>query len=87
MRTIILIVAGLVLLAVFCFIARLFKGDHGVSRTATIFIGLWFIVAAVNLSMGVINTGYTVLEEMPLFLAVFGVPVLVALVIRRRFNY
>ena len=87
MRTIILIVAGLVLLAVFCFIARLFKGDHGVSRTATIFIGLWFIVAAVNLSMGVINTGYTVLEEMPLFLAVFGVPLLVALVIRRRFNY
>ena len=87
MRTIILIVAGLVLLAVFCFIARLFKGDHGVSRTATIFIGLWFIVAAVNLSMGVISAGYTVLEKMPFFLAVFGVPALVALVIRRRFNY
>lgn len=87
MRTIILIVAGLVLLAVFCFIARLFKGDHGVSRTATIFIGLWLVVAAINLAIGVVSAGYTVLEEMPFFLVVFGVPALVALVIRRRFNY
>lgn len=87
MRTIILIVAGLVLLAVFCFIARLFKGDHGVSRIATIFIGLWFIVAAVNLTIGVVNAGYTVLGETPFFLALFGVPALVALVIRSRFNY
>lgn len=87
MRTIILIVAGLVLLATFCFIARLFKGDHGASRIAVMFIGLWFIVAAINLSIGVISSGYTVLEEIPFFLAVFGVPALVALGIRKRFKY
>lgn len=87
MRTIILIVAGLLLLATSCFIARLFKGDHGASRIATIFIGLWFIVAAINLSIGVISAGYNVLEEIPFFLAAFGVPALVALGIRKRFKY
>ena len=87
MRTIILIMAGLVLLATSCFIARIFKGDDGVSRIAIIFIGLWFIVSAINLSIGVISADYTVLEEMLFFLAAFGVPALTALVIRKRFKY
>lgn len=87
MRSIVLIGIGLVLLLAFCFGARLTKGDQGMRRTAIIFIGLWFLVAAINLGIGVISAGYSIGEELPFFLAVFGVPAIVAMIIIRRFRY
>lgn len=87
MRAITLVVAGLVLLVTLCFIARLFRGDDGVSRIATVFIGLWFIIMAIDFSAGMTNVGYMLTEQIVFFLAAFGVPALVALVISRRFRY
>ena len=41
---------------------------------AQAFIALWFVAAAVNLWLGVSRAGYTVMEELPIFLAIFAVP-------------
>jgi len=41
---------------------------------AQIFIALWFVAAAVNLWLGVSRAGYTVMEELPIFLLIFALP-------------
>ena len=38
------------------------------------YIALWFVVAALNLWVGVSRAGYTVADELPIFLLIFGVP-------------
>ncbi|KFD04731.1 hypothetical protein GRPL_04129 [Raoultella planticola ATCC 33531] len=40
---------------------------------------LWFGLAAANMILGVTRAGYSVLEELPIFLLIFFPPVLVAL--------
>ena len=75
MRTAIIIVAGLVIAAVFIFAGRLLgRGPESMALGAKIFIPLWFIAAAVNLWMGVARAGYSFVEELPIFLAIFAVP-------------
>lgn len=44
-----------------------------------LFSVLWFGLAAANMILGVTRAGYTVLEELPIFLLIFFPPVLVAL--------
>jgi hypothetical protein len=39
-----------------------------------IFIALWFIAAALNMWMGVSKAGYSFMEELPIFLAIFALP-------------
>jgi hypothetical protein len=46
-----------------------------------LFLPLWFAGALVNLWIGVSRAGYTVVEEAPIFLLVFGVPALAGLLI------
>lgn len=84
MRTVILIAIGLLLLAIFCLIGHYRSGKLGVRYSARVFIGLWLIAALVNLGIGVLSAGYTIVEELPFFLAVFGVPAIVAFVIANR---
>jgi len=72
MRTAIIIAAGLVLAALFVFGGR-FIGQTA-ALGAKIFIALWFIAAAVNLWLGVAKAGYSFMEELPIFLAIFAVP-------------
>ena len=75
MRTAIIIVAGLVIAAVFIFAGRLLgRGPESMALGAKIFIPLWFIAAAVNLWMGVAKAGYSFMEELPIFLVIFAVP-------------
>ena len=76
MRSLYIIVGGLVLLGVFALVARYAGGTLG--RAALYFIPVWFIVAAVNMGMGVAK-GYSVREELPIFLMIFAVPAAVAL--------
>ena len=72
MRTAIIIAAGLVLAALFVFGGR-FIGQTA-ALGAKIFIALWFIAAALNLWLGVAKAGYSFMEELPIFLAIFAVP-------------
>ena len=43
-------------------------------QAARYFILLWFIAAALNMYVGVSRAGYSVAQEFPIFLVVFGVP-------------
>ena len=79
MRTLVIIVSGLVLLAVFAFAgARWGGGMQSIASGAKIFIPVWLAVALVNMGFGVLQAGYSVREELPVFLVLFGVPAAVA---------
>jgi hypothetical protein len=76
MRTAIIIVAGFILLAIFVFAGRLFgRPEAQVMATgAKVFIALWLVAALVNLWIGVSRAGYSVAEELPIFLVIFALP-------------
>jgi len=87
MHTIFVIGTGLVLLAVFVLVGRQLGGGR-ISAAATAalwFIPFWLAAAALNLSVG-LRHGYTVLEELPIALLVFGVPAACATLFWWRFS-
>jgi hypothetical protein len=82
MHTIKVIGAGFALLALCLLLGRAIGGPGpaaGLAQGAKVFIPLWFVAAGVNLWLGVSKAGYTVAEEAPVFLVVFGVPAAAAL--------
>jgi hypothetical protein len=84
MHTLRVIVGGFVLLAVCLLIARVMGGTRAsMAKGALAFMPLWLIAAAVNLWIGVSHAGYTVAQEAPIFLVVFGGPAIVAAVLWR----
>jgi uncharacterized membrane protein YoaK (UPF0700 family) len=78
MRTAIIIVGGLVLFGVFVLVARFAGGTHMIGLAAKIFIPVWLVAALINLWIGVARAGYSVAEELPIFLLIFAVPAVVA---------
>jgi hypothetical protein len=80
MRTIIVIGEGLVLLGIFVLVGRATGGASAATSatSALYFIPVWLVAAAVNMLIGVARAGYTVAEEFPIFLGVFGVPAALA---------
>jgi hypothetical protein len=86
MRTIMIIVGGFVLLGLSVLAGR-WIGGTGTSSMVTaakVFIPIWFVAALVNLWMGT-RAGYSVAEELPIFLLIFAAPAVVALFIRWQF--
>ena len=79
MHTLMVLAAGFALLA----ICLLLGGANGRRKAALAFIPLWLIGAAVNMWFGVNRAGYSYGDEFPIFLLIFGVPALSALVIRQ----
>lgn len=83
-HTVKVIAGGLVLLGLFLLAGRLLgPGAPAASMAAAArwFIPVWLFGAAINMYIGVTRAGYTVAEEAPIFLLVFGVPATVALVV------
>ncbi len=76
MRTMLIIGGGLVLLAGMAMAGR---ATGQPLTTLKLFLLIWLVVAVTNMWIGVTRAGYTVMEELPIALAVFGVPALVAL--------
>jgi len=74
-HTVKVIAGGFVLLALCVLIGR--------ASGARLFIPLWLVGAGINLWIGVTRAGYSVAEEAPIFLLVFAVPAVVALVLVR----
>jgi hypothetical protein len=76
--------AGLMVMGGFLLLGRLFAGQFpGSARVATIvFVAVWFVVAAVNMWLGVTRAGYSIAEELPIFLLIFVVPVMMAGIIK-----
>jgi hypothetical protein len=84
MRTLIFIACGFLLWGATLGAAKLFAGANSSSMSsATIaFIAVWFVAAAVNLWVGVTRAGYSIAEELPIFLAIFMVPALYAVLVK-----
>ena len=75
MRTVIIIVGGLAIGALFLFAGRLLgRGPETLALGAKLFIPLWFVAAAANMWIGVAKAGYSFMEELPIFLVIFAVP-------------
>ena len=78
MHTVLVILAGLALLGL-CLLGG--GPDRGRrAKAALLFVPLWLLGAAANLWVGVSQAGYSVTEELPIFLVVFAVPAAAALV-------
>ena len=79
------IAAGFALLAI-CLVAGRLMGGEGLTRSALVFVALWFVGAAINMWIGVSKAGYSVKEEAPIFLVVFLLPAAVALFVWWRYS-
>lgn len=76
------ILAGVLLLAVFALFGRLWgHGGADIALAAKWFIPVWAGIALVNLWVGVTRAGYTVAQELPILLVVFAVPSVLAVVL------
>jgi hypothetical protein len=53
-------------------------GMSGAVSGAKVFIPLWLVAAGVNMWLGVSQAGYSVADELPIFLGVFALPAAVA---------
>ena len=82
MRTAIIFGIGLALLGACLGAGWLLGGAARLKMATLVFIGLWFIATAVNMYIGVTRAGYSFMEELPIFLLLFGAPTLVALLLR-----
>ncbi|MET3889935.1 hypothetical protein ABIE41_001011 [Bosea sp. OAE506] len=88
MHTLKLIAAGFALLGALHFLARRLKlgGGDPTGFTVKLFLPLWLVAALINLWVGVNRAGYTLLQEMPFFSLVFGLPAAFALLLFLRFR-
>lgn len=84
MRTALFLVAGLLLLAASLLLGRLFSANYpGATLAATLgYVAFWLIIAGANMWVGVAKAGYSVTEELPIFLLIFGVPAAVAVLLK-----
>ena len=87
MRTALFLAAGFLLLGASLLLAKLFSGNYpGATLTATIaYVALWLIIAGLNMWIGVAKAGYSVTEELPIFLIIFAVPAAVAILVKWKF--
>jgi hypothetical protein len=86
MRTLIFLLVGFLLLAASMLLGKLFSSNYsGATYAATLtFVALWLAISGANMWVGVAKAGYTVGEEFPIFLLIFGVPAIVALFLKWR---
>ncbi|WP_111655328.1 hypothetical protein [Isoalcanivorax indicus] len=83
MRTLIVIVGGIILWAVITGVAKLFN-DHASSswKPVAIFATIWLMITSWNIWVGVTQAGYTLMQELPIFLLTYLLPVAVAVFIK-----
>jgi hypothetical protein len=87
MRTVLFLPVGFLLLAAFLILGRLFSANYPSAKYAATaaFIVFWLLIAAFDLWVGVSKAGYTVADELPIFLLIFAVPAAAAVILKRRF--
>lgn len=88
MRTMVIILGGFLLLGL-ALLAGRWIGDTGTGPMVTaakVFLPIWLVVALLNMWMGVARAGYSVTEELPIFLLIFAVPAAVAVFIWWKFS-
>jgi hypothetical protein len=79
------VIAGGFLLLALCLLTGRWTGSPtpavSLAKAAKLFVPLWFVLAAINMWIGVSKAGYSVAEETPTFAVVFAVPVAAALLV------
>jgi TfoX/Sxy family transcriptional regulator of competence genes len=83
-HTLKVIAGGLLLLGLLLLAARFVHAANpiaGMAAAARWFVPIWLVGAAINLWVGVAKAGYSVAEELPIFLVVFGAPAAVAILV------
>ncbi len=87
MRTALFLLAGLLLVSASFILGRLFVGSYArAGLCATVLcVAVWLVLTGANLYAGVTRAGYTLTEELPIFLLLFVVPALVMMFLRWRF--
>jgi hypothetical protein len=88
MRSLMIIVGGLLLLGIFVLGGRWLGGGatQPMITAAKVFLPVWLVLAAINMWIGVSRAGYSAMEELPIFLVIFGAPAIVAGVIWWKFS-
>ena len=74
MRSAIILAIGFALLGVCLLLPRLLGRPELSVAGAKIFIVIWLIATLANMWLGVSRAGYSVAEELPIFLVLFAVP-------------
>ena len=84
MRTALFLLAAFLLLGSAAVLGRLFSHNYPEAPwVATIaFIALWLLLTGFNMWVGVAKAGYSVAEELPVLLLLFGVPAAAALLLK-----
>jgi len=82
-----IVVAGFALLGLFALVGWwLGGGPQSTIAAARLFIPAWLAVALINMWLGVSRAGYSVAEELPIFLVIFAIPAAAAAFIWWRFS-
>lgn len=84
MHTLMVIGGGVLLLGLFMLLGAVF--GVGAGRMALWFIPAWLVCAAFNMTIGVLRAGYSVADELPIFLLVFALPAIAAAAVYWRFG-
>lgn len=84
MRTALFLLAGILLAGATAILARLFAHNYSsASAVATgVFLVVWLAVTGFNMWVGVARAGYSVAEELLILLLLFGVPAVVAVLLK-----
>ena len=87
MRTGLFLLAGFLLLGTCVILARLFSSNYPAASVVStvVFLVLWLAITAFNMWVGVARAGYAAAEELPIFLLLFGVPAVVAVILKWKF--
>ncbi len=87
MHMIMVTAGGFVLLGLFLLLARSWGSDPSTMGVAAkAFIPVWLSISLVNLWIGVRYAGYTVLQELPILVVIFGIPAALAIAVIRRYG-
>lgn len=83
MHTLMVILGGVLTVALTMLVGRMLGGASSavLARWALYAIPIWFVLAIVNLWVGVTRAGYSIGEELPVFAIVFAVPAVVAVIV------
>jgi hypothetical protein len=84
LRTALFLLAGFLLLAASLVLGRLFTTYYPAATAwaTSALLLLWLAIAGFNMWVGVAKAGYSVGEELPILLLIFGVPAAVAVFLK-----
>jgi hypothetical protein len=87
MRTVLILLGGLLLWGLALGAARLLAAGSASALTVATFgfIAVWLLIAAANLWIGVTQAGYSLSDELPIFALIFLLPAAVAALVRWKF--